>query len=74
MPMRALSEHCSQEVKEVLELLVHGDVGSVSLSVLVVIGMESLLMSVLNDGWDLYRRLIETVVHVTLLVGELLDL
>ena len=72
--MRALSEHCSQEVKEVLELLVHGDVGSVSLSVLVVIGMESLLMSILNDGWDLYRRLIETVVHVTLLVGELLDL
>jgi len=72
--MRALSEHCSQEVKEVLELLVHGDVGSVSLSVLVVIGMESLLMSVLNDGWDLYRRLIETVVHVALLVGELLDL
>ena len=74
MPMRALSEHCSQEVKEVLELLVHGDVGSVSLSVLVVIGMESLLMSILNDGWDLYRRLIETVILITLLVGELLDL
>lgn len=74
MPRYAQLELYSQEVKVVLELLVHGDVGAISLRILVVIGMESFLVRILHDGWNLYRRLIETIVLITLLVCELLNL
>ena len=69
-----LSEHYSQEVKVVLEALIHGDVGAISLRVLVVVGMECFLVSILNDCGYLHGRLVEPIVHVALLVSEFLDL
>lgn len=69
-----LSEHYSQEVKVVLEALVHRNIGAISLRVLVVIGMECFLVRILDDSRNFHGRLIETIVHVTLLVSELLDL
>jgi hypothetical protein len=67
-------EHYSQEVKVVLEALIHGDVGAISLRVLVVVGMECFLVSILDDCGNLHGRLVESKVHVALLVSELLNL
>jgi hypothetical protein len=50
----ALSERYSQEVKVVLEALVHGDVGAISLRILVIVSMEGFLVGIFYDGGDLY--------------------
>ena len=74
MPNDPLMEHYSQEVKVVLEALIHWNVRAVSLRVLVVVSMESLLVGILNDSRNFDSRLIEAVIHIALLVGKLLDL
>ena len=61
-------------MKVVLEALIHRDIGAISLRVLVIIGMERFLVRIFDDCRNFHGRLVESIVHVALLVCELLDL